>query len=42
MSSQNSVTAPGVRDNFDAGSLSWIMAEIREALDQSRPMAPCR
>ena len=36
MSSQNSVTAPGVRDNFDAGSLSWIMAEIREALDQSK------
>ncbi|MEB0136733.1 Hpt domain-containing protein [Actimicrobium sp. CCC2.4] len=36
MSSPISVTAPGVRDNFDAGSLSWIMAEIREALDQSR------
>ncbi|MFT5534184.1 MAG: chemosensory pili system protein ChpA (sensor histidine kinase/response regulator) [Burkholderiaceae bacterium] len=36
MSPQNSVTAPGVRDNFDVGSLSWIMAEIREALDQSR------
>ena len=36
MSPQNSVTASGVRDNFDAGSLSWIMAEIREALDQSR------
>ena len=36
MSSQNSVTATSVQDNFDAGSLSWIMAEIREALDHSR------
>jgi chemosensory pili system protein ChpA (sensor histidine kinase/response regulator) len=35
MNPQNSDTAPGVRDNFDAGSLSWIMAEIRAALDQS-------
>ena len=36
MSPPNSVTAQVVRDNFDAGSLSWIMAEIREALDKSK------
>ncbi|GAA4023869.1 Hpt domain-containing protein [Actimicrobium antarcticum] len=35
MSSQNSISAPGVRDNFDAGSLSWVMGEIREALNRS-------
>ena len=36
MSTPTSVTTPGVRDNFDAGSLSWVMGEIREALTKSK------
>ena len=36
MSTATSVTAPSVRDNFDAGSLSWVMGEIREALAKSK------
>ena len=36
MSTPTSVSAPGVRDNFDAGSLSWVMGEIREALAKSK------
>ena len=36
MSTPTSVSAPGVRDNFDAGSLSWVMGEIREALTKSK------
>ena len=36
MSTPTSVFAPGVRDNFDAGSLSWVMGEIREALTKSK------
>ena len=36
MSTPISVSAPGVRDNFDAGSLSWVMGEIREALTKSK------
>ncbi len=36
MSTPTSVSAPGVRDNFDAGSLSWVMGEIREALSKSK------
>jgi chemosensory pili system protein ChpA (sensor histidine kinase/response regulator) len=29
-------SAPGVRDNFDTGPLSWVMGEIREALTRSK------
>ena len=36
MSTPISVSMPGVRDNFDAGSLSWVMGEIREALTKSK------
>ena len=36
MSTPTFVSAPGVRDNFDAGSLSWVMGEIREALSKSK------
>lgn len=36
MSTPISVSVPGVRDNFDAGSLSWVMGEIREALTKSK------
>ena len=36
MITPTSVSAPAVRDNFDAGSLSWVMGEIREALAKSK------
>lgn len=36
MSTPISVSAPGVRDNFDAGSLSWVIGEIRESLAKSK------
>ncbi len=36
MTTQSSVPPQGARDNFDAGSLSWVMGEIREALGRSR------
>ena len=36
MSTPTSVSAPDVRDNFDAGSLSWVMSEIRDALGKSK------
>ena len=36
MITPTSVSALGVRDNFDAGSLSWVMGEIREALAKSQ------
>ncbi len=36
MTTHSSVPPQGVRDNFDAGSLSWVMGEIREALNRSK------
>jgi len=36
MTTQSSVPPQGTRDNFDAGSLSWVMGEIREALGRSK------
>ena len=36
MSTPTSAPTLGVRDNFDAGSLSWVMGEIREALTKSK------
>lgn len=36
MTTHSSVTPQGTRDNFDAGSLSWVMGEIREALGRSK------
>lgn len=36
MTTPSSTLPQGVRDNFDAGSLSWVMGEIREALNRSK------
>jgi chemosensory pili system protein ChpA (sensor histidine kinase/response regulator) len=36
MTTQSSAPPQGTRDNFDAGSLSWVMGEIREALGRSK------
>lgn len=36
MTTHSSVPPQGARDNFDAGSLSWVMGEIREALGRSK------
>ncbi|MGZ5857993.1 MAG: Hpt domain-containing protein, partial [Burkholderiaceae bacterium] len=36
MTTPSSTLPQGVRDNFDAGSLSWVMVEIREALNRSK------
>lgn len=36
MTTHSSAPPHGVRDNFDAGSLSWVMGEIREALNRSK------
>ena len=36
MTIPSSGTSQGGRDNFDAGSLSWVMGEIREALTRSK------
>ncbi len=36
MTTPSSVQPQGSRDNFDAGSLSWVMGEIRDALVRSR------
>ncbi|MGZ3252858.1 MAG: Hpt domain-containing protein, partial [Burkholderiaceae bacterium] len=36
MTTPSSTLPQGVRDNFDAGSLSWVMVEIRESLNRSK------
>ena len=36
MTTPSSALPQGVRDNFDIGPLSWVMGEIREALNRSR------
>ncbi len=36
MTTHSSVPPQGIRDTFDAGSLSWVMGEIREALGRSK------
>jgi chemosensory pili system protein ChpA (sensor histidine kinase/response regulator) len=36
MITHSSALPHGVRDNFDPGSLSWVMGEIREALTRSK------
>ncbi|TCS36861.1 chemosensory pili system protein ChpA (sensor histidine kinase/response regulator) [Paucimonas lemoignei] len=36
MTTHSSAPPQGTRDNFDAGSLSWVMGEIREALGRSK------
>ncbi|HZW12848.1 MAG TPA: Hpt domain-containing protein [Noviherbaspirillum sp.] len=36
MTTPNSTSSQGARDNFDTGPLSWVMGEIREALNRSK------
>ncbi|WP_019141924.1 Hpt domain-containing protein [Noviherbaspirillum massiliense] len=36
MTTPSSTFPQGVRDNFDAGPLSWVMGEVREALNLSK------
>ncbi|HSY26763.1 MAG TPA: Hpt domain-containing protein, partial [Burkholderiaceae bacterium] len=36
MTTPTSNTPQGTRDNFDTGPLSWVMVEIREALNRSK------
>ena len=36
MNTPSSTLSQGVRDNVDTGPLSWVMGEIREALNRSR------
>ncbi|HJV75539.1 MAG TPA: Hpt domain-containing protein [Noviherbaspirillum sp.] len=36
MTTPNSASPQGARDNFDTGPLSWVMGEIREALNRSK------
>jgi chemosensory pili system protein ChpA (sensor histidine kinase/response regulator) len=36
MTTSSPTLAQGARDNFDTGPLSWVMAEIREALNRSK------
>jgi chemosensory pili system protein ChpA (sensor histidine kinase/response regulator) len=36
MTTSSTPLSQGVRDNFDTGPLSWVMGEIREALNRSK------
>ncbi|HYD95611.1 MAG TPA: Hpt domain-containing protein [Noviherbaspirillum sp.] len=36
MTTSSSAPSPGVRNSFDTGPLSWVIGEIREALNRSR------
>ncbi|HEY8607305.1 MAG TPA: Hpt domain-containing protein [Noviherbaspirillum sp.] len=36
MTTPTSTSAQGARDNFDTGPLSWVIGEIREALNRSK------